>query len=182
MEHYYEKIHGFFNCANLYRRMVEEASNGAVFVELGVFKGKSAAFMGVEIKNSGKKIEFYAVDHFLGSPEHKNDDAVKGNMLKEECYKNLEPLMGIVRMLPVNSLKAASMFKDESIDFIYIDAAHEYDDVKRDIEAWLPKVKKGGTFAGDDYGIPNHPDVKKVVDEFFYHETEHDGWVWWIKK
>ena len=181
MEHFHEKIHGFFNCANLYRRMVEEAQNGSVFVELGVFKGKSAAYMGVEILNSKKKIEFYAVDHFLGSPEHVNDPAVKDNKLKEECYLNLTPVMGVVRMLPVASHTAAAMFADESIDFIYIDAAHEYDAVKADIQAWLPKVKVGGVFAGDDYGIPNHPDVKKVVDEFFPN-AEHEGWVWWIKK
>lgn len=181
MNHYYDKIHGFFNCADLYKRMVDGASDGAVFVELGVFKGRSAAFMGVEILNSNKKIDFYAVDHFKGSPEHTNDPAVKANYLREECYKNLEPLMGVVKMLPISSKAAASLFKDESIDFIYIDAAHEYDDVKADIELWLPKVKKGGIFAGDDYGIPNHPDVKKAVDEFFP-ETEHEGWVWWIKK
>lgn len=181
MEHFYEKIHGFFNCANLYRRMVEEAQNGSVFVELGVFKGKSAAYMGVEILNSGKKIEFYAVDHFKGSPEHVNDAAVKGNSLKEECYQNLLPVMGIVRMLPVSSVDAARMFEDESIDFIYIDAAHEYEDVKKDMELWFPKVKKGGVFAGDDYGILNHPGVKQAVDELFP-VVEHEGWVWWLKK
>lgn len=181
MEHFYEKIHGFMNCHNLYRRMVEEAKDGSVFVELGVFKGKSAAYMGVEILNSGKKIEFYAVDHFKGSPEHVNDPAVKDNKLKEECYQNLLPVAGIVRMLPVSSVDAARMFEDGSVDFIYIDAAHEYDAVKEDIQLWWPKLKDGGTFAGDDYGIPNHPDVKKVVDEIFPN-AEHEGWVWWVKR
>lgn len=177
MNHYHDKIDGWFNCEPLYRRMVENAKNGSVFVEVGVWKGKSASFMGVEIINSGKKIEFYAVDHFQGSPEHQDDPLVKGNTLKEECYKNLEPVMGIVRMLPVPSLEAAAMFADNSIDFVYIDGSHEYDDLKADIIAWGPKVKNGGIIAGDDYGVGRHPDVKKVVDEIFPSAVK-EGLVW----
>ena len=181
MEHYYDKIQGWFQCQPLYKRMVEQAQNGSVFVEVGVWKGKSASFMGVEILNSGKKIEFYAVDHFQGSPEHQNDPAVKGMTLKEECYQNLLPVAGIVRMLPVPSLTAAAMFADESVDFVYIDGAHEYEPLKADIAAWFPKVKTGGIIAGDDYGIGVHPDVKTVVDEIFPSAVK-EGVVWIHKK
>lgn len=181
MNHYHDKIQGWFQCEPLYRRMVEQAQNGAVFVEVGVWKGKSAAFMGVEIINSKKKIEFYAVDHFKGLPEHQNDPLVKANALKEECYKNLEPVMGVVRMLPLPSLEAAAMFADNSIDFVYIDGAHEYDDLKADIIAWGPKVKTGGIIAGDDYGIGAHPDVRRVVDEIFP-SAKKEGIVWIYEK
>lgn len=181
MNHYHEKIEGWFQCEPLYRRMVEQAKDGSIFVEVGVWKGKSAAFMGVEILNSKKKIEFYAVDHFQGSPEHQDDPTIKGKTLKEECYKNLEPVMGIVRMLPVPSLEAAAMFSDNSIDFVYIDGAHEYDDLKADIAAWGPKVKNGGIIAGDDYGIGVHPDVKRVVDEIFP-SAKKEGIVWYYTK
>jgi len=181
MNHYYKKIQGWFNAERLYKRMVEQAQNGAVFVEVGVWKGKSAAFMGVEIINSGKKIEFYAVDHFQGSREHQNNEIVTSNRLKEECYKNLEPLMGVVRMLPVSSLEAAKMFADGSIDFIYIDGSHEYDELKSDIIAWGPKVKTGGIIAGDDYGVGQHPDVRRVVDEIFP-SAKKEGIVWIYEK
>lgn len=181
MNHYHDKIQGWFQCEPLYRRMVEQAKDGDVFVELGVWKGKSAAFMGVEILNSKKKIEFYAVDHFMGSPEHKDDPLIKTNTLKEECYKNLEPVMGIVRMLPVHSLTAAAMFEDQSIDFIYIDGSHEYDDLMADIKAWGPKVKNGGIIAGDDYGVAVHPGVKMAVDEVFPSAIK-EGIVWFYTK
>lgn len=177
MNHYHEKIQGWFNCEPLYKRMVDQAKNGSVFVEVGVWKGKSASFMGVEIINSKKKIEFYAVDHFKGSPEHQDEPEIKGMTLKEECYKNLEPVIGIVRMLPIPSLTAAAMFDDQSIDFVYIDGSHEYDDLRADIIAWTPKVKNGGIVAGDDYGVGQHPDVQRVIDEIFP-SAKKEGFVW----
>lgn len=177
MEHFHHNIQGWFNCEPLYRSMVEEAKNGAVFVEVGVWKGKSAAFMGVEIINSKKKINFYAVDHFQGSLEHADDPLVQSNELKAECYKNLEPVSKVIQMLPIPSLEAAKTFEDNSIDFVYIDGSHEYDDLKADIIAWGPKVKTGGIIAGDDYGVGRHPDVKRVVDEIFPSAVKQ-GLVW----
>lgn len=40
---------------------------------------------------------------------------------------------------------------DNFFDYLYIDANHEYDNVKQDIVLWFPKVKIGGYFAGHDY-------------------------------
>jgi len=39
--------------------------------------------------------------------------------------------------------------------------------VKRDINLWLPKVKKGGILSGHDYGARKQPGVKKAIDEIF---------------
>jgi len=49
------------------------------------------------------------------------------------------------------SVDAADSFADETIDFIYIDADHTYEGVMADLEAWYPKVKKGGFILGDDF-------------------------------
>jgi len=61
------------------------------------------------------------------------------------------------------SPKAADYFKDNSLDFVYIDAEHTYEAVKLDMPAWWKKVKIGGILAGHDYGWPT---VKRAVDEF----------------
>ena len=45
------------------------------------------------------------------------------------------------------------MFEDESIDYIMIDGAHEYDAVQDDILNWWPKLKSNGTMFGDDYSL-----------------------------
>lgn len=63
---------------------------------------------------------------------------------------------------------AAPQFPDEHFDWIYVDASHFYDDVKVDIQAFWPKLKRGGYMAGDDYdrrGIWEHG-VTRAVDEF----------------
>ena len=69
MKHFYEEIEGWFQFSKPYLEAVASARDGAVFVELGCWKGRSASFMGVEIVNSGKAIEFNCVDHWKGSDD-----------------------------------------------------------------------------------------------------------------
>lgn len=67
------------------------------------------------------------------------------------------------------SLDAVKDFADESLDFVYIDANHRYEDVRDDIREWSKKVKKGGIVSGHDYVDKIGPDypygVIKAVDE-----------------
>ena len=80
-------------------------------------------------------------------------------------HKNVK----IVRNL---SIEAAKQFDDEYFDYIYIDAAHTYEEVKNDLIAWYPKVKTGGILAGHDYLADERVwrgticGVKKAADEF----------------
>lgn len=60
------------------------------------------------------------------------------------------------------SIEAAKTIEDD-LDFVYIDANHNYEYVKQDIEAWYPKLKKGGILSGHDYPTLS---VQKAVDEF----------------
>lgn len=46
---------------------------------------------------------------------------------------------------------SASKFKDNYFDIVYLDADHTYQSVKDDLEAWYPKIKKGGIISGHDY-------------------------------
>jgi hypothetical protein len=62
----------------------------------------------------------------------------------------------------MTSLEAAKLYPDNSLDFVLIDASHDYPSVHADILAWLPKVKSGGILAGDD--LPWFG-VKRAVDE-----------------
>lgn len=49
------------------------------------------------------------------------------------------------------STEAAFFINDETLDFVFIDAQHDYDSVCEDIKAWLPKIKAGGFISGHDY-------------------------------
>ena len=65
-----------------------------------------------------------------------------------------------------DSTLAANLFEMASLDFVYIDACHDYRKVKNDICAWLPRVRSGGIIAGHDYDR-HHGGVMKAVDEIF---------------
>lgn len=65
-----------------------------------------------------------------------------------------------------DSVEVAKTFEDNSLDFVYIDANHQYEYVKADIEAWYPKVKKEAYLMGHDYDDIHWLGVKKAVDEF----------------
>lgn len=180
MEHFYHNIHGWFSARDLYSDMVAQGKDGDIFVEVGAWKGQSASFMAVEIINSGKQISFHVVDHFKGSDEaaHHDDADVREGRLLDVFKENLAPVIDRVKIHVAGSVEAASHFADGSLAFVYIDAGHDYDSVKADIEAWLPKVRSGGTIGGDDiHGA--WPGVERAVREVFSEPKIHGvTWTW----
>lgn len=163
MNHYYQNIQGWFEDGPLYRKVVNKYDN-ARFVEIGCWKGRSTSFMGVEILNSGKNIALDVVDTFGGSAEHVNVDA---DALYSEFLANVDPIKSVIgKIHRMPSVEASKLFEDNSLEFVFIDASHEYANVRADIEAWYPKLKVGGTMGGDDY-CPGWAGVMRAVDEFF---------------
>ena len=73
-------------------------------------------------------------------------------------------------------------FEDESLDFIFIDGLHTYEQVKKDCENYYSKVKPGGIFAGHDFTVIS--EVNRAVTEFAksvkkqIKTTEVDVWYW----
>jgi len=68
------------------------------------------------------------------------------------------------------SLNAASRFSDDTLDFVFIDGNHLYENVVADISAWWPKLRRGGLMTGHDYAVYGDANgkwgVKRAVDEF----------------
>lgn len=167
MEHFYNNIEGWFSYNYIYKHAVDTAQNDELFVEVGSFKGRSSAYMAVEIVNSGKKIQFDCVDTWEGSSEHQAGaecevkEVVEGT-LYDTFLNNMKPVEGYFKPLRMTSLEAAAQYEDNSIDFIMIDGAHEYEAVKADILAFLPKMKNGGVMTGDD---AFSPEVRNAAQE-----------------
>lgn len=160
MEHFWHSLapeveggQHWFAAQSLYEEQVRRAQDGAVFVELGTWKGRSATFMAVEIINSGKDITFYTVDHFRGSdePAHHKDPDVREGRLYEVFRKNTEPVRRYVEEIRADTVEAATRFPEQSVDFVYVDAGHTTEAVLTDMRTWWPKVKPGGVLAGDDW-------------------------------
>lgn len=128
--------------------------------EVGVLRG---GFSNMILSQwTGKKL--YLVDCW----EHQDDKVYidTNNGDNDRHNFNLEVTKRIVSKYPGRyefvkdySLPASKRFADGELDFVYIDARHDYDGVTEDLEAWYPKVKSGGLISGHDL----------VPDEFLEH-------------
>ena len=187
LTHYYENVDGWFyrNDTLFYKQIIDHFESGH-FVEIGSYKGRSSSFMGVEIALSGKDIKFDCIDTWLGSEEHQIDgshpdlDVINGS-LYDKFLQNIEPVKDYINPIRTDSLSACKLYDDNSLDFVFIDAAHDYESVKADVISWLPKIKLGGILSGHDYQIE---DVSRAVNEILYHQGVNvlNGSCWWIYK
>jgi SAM-dependent methyltransferase len=182
MQHIHEQEQfgeNWFTYPNLYKQMVDKFPSGSKFVEVGSWKGKSSAYMAVEIANSRKDIEFTCIDTWEGSVEHQGDENL--HQLYDVFIDNMKPLEEFYTPMRMASQDAVCQFDDASLDFVFIDASHEYEDVKEDIKAWIKKVKPGGILAGHDYYVNTQdffPGVKQAVDECLDNfETSENCWI-----
>jgi SAM-dependent methyltransferase len=189
MDHFYHNIgEDWFTYPDLYSSIPKKFGYGAKFVEIGCWKGRSLSYLAVETINADKNQRIYAVDHWNGSIEHLDPVSSSFNpeLLIDQDWlynlflKNIEPVKDYVTPIRESSLNASRLFEDNSLDFVFIDAAHDYQSVKNDILNWYPKVKKGGIIAGHDYGTWN--EVTQAVDDWSreYDKQLQSGECCWV--
>jgi predicted O-methyltransferase YrrM len=135
-------------------------------------------------------IRLYCVDAwraYKGYRDHTRQE--KLDRYFEETTQRLSPYnTAIIRDWSMDALKA---IEDESLDFVYIDANHDFKHVAEDIAEWSKKVKPGGIVAGHDY-VRNRSSiecqVKDVVDAWGHaygikiNVTEDEFPSWWYIK
>lgn len=176
MEHFYTRLKGenWFTYPKLYSEIVYKCSYQKKyhFVEVGSWKGKSACFMAVEIINSHKCIKFDCIDCWL-------EDSVYN-----EFIENIKPINQFINVIREYSKVASTHYKDNSLDFVFIDAHHTYEAVTEDINYWYPKVKPGGILAGHDFWSNKHEQYTSgvnnaVIDRFNdnFKSTEEGCWI-----
>lgn len=170
MKNYYLTIDGWAQYGGqglLFKHLLSmyDTSNRLNIVEVGVYKGRMTALICDMLSESGIISDYHCVDHFLGSEEHERKDYYP------EFEANILPLALAFEGVDItvhrdDSVVVASTFETASCDIVYIDASHDYESVKKDIEAWVRVVKPNGFLCGDDY-MAGWPGVVKAVDEYF---------------
>jgi hypothetical protein len=174
MDHY-EQVPGWFDFADIYDHILARARDGAVFVEVGAYLGRSSLYLASRIQWSGKKIRLYVVDLWDGwlyedCDEHHSAGAGKENTdVFWHFIRNVRRagVEDVICPLKMPSEQAASLFEDGTLDFVFLDADHRYEAVRRDLEVWFPKIKRRGVLGGHDYLHPDFPGVRRAADEFF---------------
>ncbi|HDL86404.1 MAG TPA: class I SAM-dependent methyltransferase [Candidatus Acetothermia bacterium] len=89
-----------------------------------------------------------------------------GLACREETEKRVERFHPRYTILRMSSAEAATNFQDGFLDFVYIDAGHQYENCRDDIRTWIVKVRVGGYVCGHDYSSKKNPGVRRAVDKF----------------
>lgn len=149
----WQDIEGWFSEADaqFVKEICKDIHDGIV-VELGFFAGRCTAALAPVCKNNHNT--YWAVDNCIGGSER--DPATKAQKSRdmEKVFNiNMEnsELLAYINIQIIDSVEFSQMFEDKRVDFCFVDASHVAEDVKKDIEAWWPKIKPGGVLGGHDY-------------------------------
>ncbi len=132
-----------------------------VGIEIGTAEGFSTEYM---LKNI-PGLQLFGVDPYVNYQDWCGTLREKNNE-KEMFFIKTHTFMQAKQYthLLMTSNQAAENFKDKSLDFVFIDGLHTYDQVLADCKNYYPKLKPGGLFCGHDYNMIE--EVRKAVDEF----------------
>jgi len=115
-------------------------------VEVGVCRGKYSEHLCKHNPNLHMVgIDDYGIKELRGA----RVGAEKQQEFFNEARKRLE--LYNYEFIRKMSMEAVLKFNDESLDFVYIDAGHQFDYVMCDLIEWGRRVRKGGIISGHDY-------------------------------
>ncbi len=164
----YAETENWFTFQDFYSKVALE-DRFETFVEVGSWKGHSTRFLVKELQKQGKAFTFFAVDLWDRLPKDNElwalypeqmpicRDIYNHNLIQSNTRKDVFDCI-------MDSVKASSAFADKSIDFLFLDASHDEEAVKKDLVAWYPKMKKHGLISGHDI---HSPFVANAVTAFF---------------
>lgn len=147
---------------------------GNIANPVGIEIGTDGGITTLHLLNSIPTLKLHGVDPYIpyndwgGNPfswhgvvGQLNDDS---NDSYNVFIKRIEPYSDRYTHHRKTSDDAVSDFEDESVDFIFIDGLHTYEQVLKDCKNYYPKLKSGGLFCGHDYTAING--VQRAVNEF----------------
>lgn len=151
-------------------------------VEIGVSWGQNI----VDYCKAG--LEIYGIDPWEDSEEipYRKIISIPGEYGQTVCgvyrlAKERTEKYPNCKLIRKRSIDAAKDFANRSLDFVYIDASHDFKDIATDLAIWCHKVKKGGVIAGHDYystrNIRQIRYVRYIVDAFAKAYDFENFWV-----
>ena len=136
--------------------------------EIGVDRGEYSEVL----CKANHELQLFGIDPWRSTEYEKGKSGVDEEQkyfdtVYEEAKKKLE--LYNCKIIKKGSMEAVKDFDDNSLDFVYIDANHDFVNITNDLHFWLKKVRPGGIVSGHDYAFYptrkfNH--VKRVVDAY----------------
>lgn len=140
--------------------LIDYIPNNLIMAEVGCYAGESTKMF----LESGKITLLYAID--IWEDEMDNFKKIRSNHDFSIVEKTFDESMKGFNVKKIKMCFSESLESLPTLDFIYIDANHDYEFVKDDITNALKKIKKGGLISGHDYNKESLG-VIKAVNEIF---------------
>jgi hypothetical protein len=163
--------------------ILEQLGKNLVGCEIGVCYGWNMHFM-LE-KLSIQKI--YGIDPYepyIDGPAGFVNEETLAEM-KRQFKENTIKFNSVV-FIEKKSDEAHVEIEDNSLDFVFIDGDHSYQQVLKDLRNYYPKVKPGGIFSGHDFCFDHDNDfpVRRALETFFGSTSnlkfcKNDSWYTW---
>jgi predicted O-methyltransferase YrrM len=167
-----EKIEGWMAFEDL-TFLAQQAQKHTRILEVGSWLGRSTRALADNTKGV-----VYAVDTWDGSDEQFQKDFLAGKP-KDWLFEEFKRNMGAnTRPIRLTSLEAAAELGELRFDMIFLDASHDYENVKADILAWKPLLTKGGLFCGHD----RYPTARAVNELLTGVKYVADGIIWYTEE
>jgi predicted O-methyltransferase YrrM len=136
---------------------------GKIMAEIGSYAGEST-----EVFAEFCKV-VYAIDPWLIGMSLSDGTAndfhlIMGPDVEKVFDKRMADYTNVIKMKMFDT-KALRKIKNGTLDFVYIDALHTYDECRTQIHTWSKKLKKGGVIAGHDFSEQFPGIVKAVIEE-----------------
>jgi len=178
-----EKVQGWMRPQELewLFNMARMLAPKSTWLEVGTWKGKSYSAVALGMAEGSTVI---GVDTFKGT-ENKLETACREATLpgdriftafqaQRDFVQELVPGVNL-EWIRGDSVEAAELVEDQSLDVCFIDGDHRFDPFMEDLRAWNPKVKRGGVLCGHDY---TNPEIRMGLSEIGIQVKRGAGSIW----
>lgn len=160
--------------------------NPKVIVELGSWLGKSTLWF----LKTYPKATVICIDHWKGDPSNWSQPKAKARLpyLFDTFVANMWEYRDRIIILKEGTLTGMIRVANAGIDpdFVYIDAAHDLESVRKDTEMALSYFSRSAVVAGDDWGDFEVSEgvmaALKKTPPLEHGKLRTWGKVWWIEK
>lgn len=153
---------------NTRAELLEKIDKSLEIAEIGVFRGQFSEMILQEcLPNKLHLVDIWKGREMSGDKDGKNIVRITD---MQEIYENeILAKFSETPNVQIHRCTSDDYFEktpENSLDAIYIDAAHTYRAVKRDIENSRKVIRPGGVIMGHDYNQRKFPGTFKAVNEF----------------
>ncbi|MFM2009859.1 MAG: Synechococcus phage [Bacteroidota bacterium] len=149
-------------------------------IEIGVDLGDTAH----ALLSNRSLLTLYGVDPYVGYKDWNDYELFQSQ--RDFCFEKMSERLATFGerfvLYKDFSDNAVDNFIDNSIDFIFIDGLHTYEQVLLDCQNYYPKLKSGGVFSFHDYQAIS--EVQQAITEFAASlnmnpiQSVNDMWYW----